>query len=153
LSVKVSNVNHGEHPDSPSTACSLNGFSSREGSARRASDRLLREEADGWGLDVIPFHGADHPASQEHRCAFQADGQLYSSALQWMMAEKARIFGDRRVTLEFLPDVEEIGSAADGLYSPVPGACHWGLAAHSRRAARGPVNGEVMHGRRPPRTS
>jgi hypothetical protein len=146
-------VDHGEHPDSPSEACSLNGFSPREGSARRTFDGLLREEADGWGLDVIPFQGADHAASQENRCGFQADGRRYSSAVQWMMAEKARIFGNRRVTLEFLPDVEEIGSAADGLYSPVLGACHLGLAAHSRRAARRRVNGEVMLGRRSPRRS
>lgn len=40
--------------------------------------------------------------SQWWACRFEIDGRLYTSAEQWMMASKARLFGDRAVLAEVM---------------------------------------------------
>jgi ribA/ribD-fused uncharacterized protein len=42
----------------------------------------------------VAFHGKAHPFSNFHACRFVVDGEAYSCVEQFMMAEKARMFGD-----------------------------------------------------------
>ena len=56
-----------------------------------------------WGHTPRPDGRIDAPClSQWWRCRFELDGQSYTSAEQWMMAEKARLFGDREVLGQIL---------------------------------------------------
>jgi ribA/ribD-fused uncharacterized protein len=68
-------------------------------------DRASLERAVGQGRTFVyrPFYGhtprgdgkiSDAVFSQFYPCSFQIDGQTYSWAEQWMMASKARLFGD-----------------------------------------------------------
>ena len=48
-----------------------------------------------WSGDsVYLFYSNADWGSQWHPCSFSHDGEEYNCAEQWMMAEKARIFGD-----------------------------------------------------------
>ncbi|MFO1011140.1 MAG: NADAR family protein [Planctomycetota bacterium] len=59
---------------------------------------------------LVPFWGPEgsedgvgpHGLSQWHPTAFEVGGVRYSTAEHWMMAEKARLFGDERALVEIL---------------------------------------------------
>lgn len=61
----------------------------------------------------------DGPFSQWHACYFEIDGLEYNCAEQYMMAEKARLFGDEE-TLELIMETDvprtqkELGRQVDG---------------------------------------
>ena len=46
--------------------------------------------------------------SQWHRCSFTVDGQYYNCAEQYMMAEKARIFGDEPIRQQILQEYDQL---------------------------------------------
>ena len=46
--------------------------------------------------------------SQWHRCSFTVDGQYYNCAEQYMMAEKARIFGDEQIRQQILKEYDQL---------------------------------------------
>ena len=48
--------------------------------------------------------------SQWHRAGFEIDGTRYASAEHWMMAEKARLFGDERIRARII-DCDHPGEA------------------------------------------
>jgi ribA/ribD-fused uncharacterized protein len=56
-----------------------------------------------WGHTPAADGSIGSPClSQWWRCRFSIDGVTYSSAEQWMMAEKARTFGDAEVLAQIL---------------------------------------------------
>ena len=48
-----------------------------------------------WGHRPTPWQTTKACLSQWYECVFIVDGDIYSSAKQFMMAEKARLMGDR----------------------------------------------------------
>lgn len=73
-----------------------------------------------WGHTPRADGRIDTPClSQWWRCSFEIDGQRYTSAEQWMMAEKARLFGDEEVLARILAvndpqTVKSLGRAVRG---------------------------------------
>lgn len=65
------------------------GSAAREGH-RDVVERLLAAGADA----MLYFCGKASPFSNHHPCRFQIDGVVYSCVEQYMLAEKARAFGD-----------------------------------------------------------
>ncbi len=72
---------------------------------------LLAALSRGESFTFQPFYGhtpradgalSDACFSQWWRCSFEVDGVRYSSAEQFMMAEKARVFGDVEVLEQIL---------------------------------------------------
>lgn len=48
------------------------------------------------------FWETKHPFSQWHKCSFKVDGLIYSSAEQFMMYQKAKLFGDMDIAEKIL---------------------------------------------------
>jgi ribA/ribD-fused uncharacterized protein len=53
-------------------------------------------------VEFFPFFRELSPLSQWHSRPFESDGTLYRTAEHWMMAEKARLFGDEEIRLRAL---------------------------------------------------
>ena len=50
-----------------------------------------------WGHTERPGAVTKACLSQWYRCTFTVDGAVYHTAEQYMMAQKARLFGDERI--------------------------------------------------------
>lgn len=57
-------------------------------------EALIAAVSAGTAFEFVPFFRHEHPFSQWHPAPFTVSGQRYATAEQWMMAEKARTFGD-----------------------------------------------------------
>ena len=76
----------------------------------RNRDELRRRWSDGERFDFFFFYGHKPPPSGVNASClsqwfvrpFQIDGQTYPTAEHWMMAEKARLFGDQAMLAEIL---------------------------------------------------
>lgn len=56
----------------------------------------------GWPVEFYPFFHHQHVFSQWHASPFTMGSHRYANAEQWMMAEKANIFGDQEVRQRIL---------------------------------------------------
>lgn len=74
-------------------------------------EQLLLALRRGESFTFLPFYGhtpredgrlSDACFSQWWRCEFEVDGVRYTSAEQFMMAEKARLFGDQHTLAKIL---------------------------------------------------
>ena len=71
--------------------------------------------SDGKDLNYLFFWGHTNNAprltkvcfSQWWRCGFKVDGRIYNCAEQYMMAEKARIFGDMKILQAILQETDQ----------------------------------------------
>ncbi|MFO0597944.1 MAG: NADAR family protein [Myxococcaceae bacterium] len=89
---------------------------------------LVAAMARGERFSYLPFYGHTPRAdgalsnacfSQWWRCSFELDGVRYSSAEQFMMASKARLFGDREALARILAEsdpakVKQLGREVRG---------------------------------------
>ena len=64
------------------------------------ADSLRQMHQGGETVDFLFFYG--HQLSQWYPCIFEADGILYQSMEQYMMAQKAAYFGDYRTHARIL---------------------------------------------------
>ena len=61
-----------------------------------------------WGHTAKPGHVTKACLSQWYPCEFEVDGQQYNCAEQYMMAEKARVFGDEDVRRQILAESDQM---------------------------------------------
>lgn len=79
-------------------------------------ETLLQMKADWKASDFVFFWGHEDRSngltkvclSQWFPCSFVVDGQYYNCAEQYMMAEKARIFGDEEVREQILAEYNQM---------------------------------------------
>jgi ribA/ribD-fused uncharacterized protein len=58
--------------------------------------------ASGKEFEYLYFWGSDSCFSQWHDSPFEIDDIIYPTAEHWMMASKARLFGDKKILQEIL---------------------------------------------------
>lgn len=83
---------------------------------REKIDSLLQMKTDWKHSDFVFFWGHTDRGvgltkaclSQWYPCSFVIDGQYYNCAEQFMMAEKARIFGDEEVRQQILQEYSQM---------------------------------------------
>ena len=75
-------------------------------------------EAAKQGVQVLAFYGHVQTGetvdasclSQWFPCSFVAEGETYTTAEQYMMAEKAKLFGDKEIRLQILRERDPMAS-------------------------------------------
>ena len=86
-------------------------------------ETLRRRWRDGWRPPLVHFWGHRREPdgqpgpgclSQFWPSPFQIEGQLYLTAEHWMMASKARLFGDDEALLRILTSLEPVQAKAIG---------------------------------------
>ena len=66
------------------------------------SEKTVAESSDGSGETFTFFFGKDSPFSQWHPAEFEVEGVTYNCAEQYMMHQKAVLFGDGAVADKIL---------------------------------------------------
>lgn len=66
------------------------------------SEKTVAESSDGGGETFTFFFGKDSPFSQWHPAEFEVEGVTYNCAEQYMMHQKAVLFGDVAVAEKIL---------------------------------------------------
>lgn len=124
-------------------------------------DRLIAAVGNGARFDYLCFWGhRDRPGrvgksclSQWYPAAFELDGERYASAEHWMMAGKARLFGDHAITARILAsddpaEVKALGRKIAGFDETRWAAHRYPLvvAGNLAKFAQHPALGEFLLG-------
>ena len=97
----------------------------------------------------VAFHGKAHPFSNFHACRFVVDGEAYSCVEQFMMAEKARMFGDEARLREIMSAPGPLAMKRSGRKVVPFDAARWDAASSGvvgrALAAKFGQNAELRH--------
>lgn len=79
--------------------------------------------------DCVPFFGRAHPLSNFYPCVLEIDGVRYSCVEHYMMAEKARMFGDATALREIMAEHRPLFMKRAGRRVKPFDAARWSEAA------------------------